>query len=115
MNRKTANNQERRAYDRRWYADHPEYRARQTNLKATRRRNNAAWLREEKARQGCADCGDHDPVVLDFHHRDPSTKVFSLGAGGQWLTLGRKRLTEEMVKCDVLCANCHRRRHANRV
>lgn len=114
MNKKTASAESIRAYDRRWYADHPEYRARQIKLKTEHRRRNVEWLREDKARRGCADCGERDPVVLDFHHRDPSTKTFSFGETAQLLR-SRKRLAEEMAKCDVVCSNCHRRRHTNRV
>ena len=103
--------EEKRDYDRRWYAAHPEYRKRQIKLKSERRRCNRLWVNEEKARRGCANCSEHDPVVLDFHHRDPSVKTFTFGVTGN-LTLSRERISEEMDKCDVLCANCHRREHA---
>jgi hypothetical protein len=45
---------------------------------------------------------------FDFHHRDPSTKQFAIGSfTGAWETL-----LVEAEKCDLLCANCHRLRHA---
>jgi hypothetical protein len=51
----------------------------------------------------------HVPLwVLEFHHRDPATKEF--GVGGFNGSLGRLRT--EVDKCDLLCANCHRLRHA---
>lgn len=54
----------------------------------------------------CARCGGSFPVVvMDFHHRDPATKLFTVAAGN------RRKLTDviaEIAKCDVLCANCHR-------
>ncbi len=56
-------------------------------------------------------CGITDPIVLDFHHRDPSekkTNVARFGRGGWSL----KRIDEEIAKCEVVCANCHRRLHA---
>ena len=58
----------------------------------------------------CVDCGERDPVVLEFDHlRD---KSFSIGFG---LTQRRwQRILEEIDKCEVVCANCHRRRTARR-
>lgn len=58
---------------------------------------------------GCADCGEKDQIVLQFHHRDPSTKVTNIGqAHGR---MAMPKLLEELAKCDVVCANCHLRRH----
>lgn len=58
----------------------------------------------------CEKCGYSDNVSsLDFHHRDPTTKRFEIGA--------RSKLTEsvkaELDKCSVLCANCHMKEHHN--
>jgi hypothetical protein len=58
----------------------------------------------------CVDCGESDPVVLEFDHDDPSTKLFTIGS-----TVGdvsQKTLFEEISKCSVRCANCHRRKTA---
>jgi hypothetical protein len=48
---------------------------------------------EYKKTLRCADCGQSHPATLDFHHLDPAK--------------------EEIAKCVVLCANCHRIRHWN--
>ena len=42
--------------------------------------------------------------VFDFHHRDPSTKIDWTGIR-RW---GWQRIQQEIDKCDLLCANCHR-------
>jgi 5-methylcytosine-specific restriction endonuclease McrA len=58
----------------------------------------------------CVDCGEDDPVVLEFDHlRD---KKFSISEGLQ----GRRwqDVLDEIAKCEVVCANCHRRRTAKR-
>lgn len=56
----------------------------------------------------CGDCGEPDPVVLDFDHRDASLKSFTIGdAVRDKISLAR--IKEEIAKCDVRCANCHRR------
>jgi hypothetical protein len=46
--------------------------------------------------------------VLDFHHRDPSQKLFQVCQSA----VGRRTeaILAEMAKCTVLCANCHRRK-----
>jgi hypothetical protein len=56
----------------------------------------------------CQSCGEADPRVLEFHHREPSRKdmdITHMLSGGYSL----RRLQAEIAKCDVLCANCHRK------
>jgi len=56
----------------------------------------------------CIQCGESDPRVLEFHHRDSVQKerdVSRMVADG--LSTGRLQL--EMDKCDVLCGNCHKK------
>ena len=58
----------------------------------------------------CVDCRERDPVVLEFDHlRD---KCFCIGEGlshRNW-----QSILDEIAKCEVVCANCHRRRTARR-
>lgn len=71
-----------------------------------------AYVTEAK-RKPCFDCGgEFPPVVMDFDHRPGETKSFGIGAlaGKKALEL----LAEEIAKCDVVCANCHRIRTATR-
>ena len=61
-------------------------------------------------RHPCIDCGEVDLIVLEFDHRDPSTKrmaVSSLLRYSSWTLI-----EAEIAKCDVRCANCHRRKTA---
>ncbi|MBV8692451.1 MAG: hypothetical protein JO367_04845 [Actinobacteria bacterium] len=60
----------------------------------------------------CVDCGEADPVVLDFDHVR-GNKVANVSA----LVFGLKKwqtVLDEIDKCEVVCANCHRRRTARR-
>lgn len=57
----------------------------------------------------CVDCGEDDPVVLDFDHKDGSLKTNHVSA---MVNYGWKTIKKEMDKCDVRCSNCHRRRTA---
>ena len=60
----------------------------------------------------CADCGETDPVVLEFDHLDSRAKSFNIGVVLHYRTWDA--ILEEMKKCEVVCANCHRRRTARR-
>jgi hypothetical protein len=60
----------------------------------------------------CLDCGISYPnepyVIFDFHHRDPSHKDVD------WSKLklrSEDKILKELDKCDLLCSNCHRKRH----
>jgi hypothetical protein len=60
-----------------------------------------------KLEVGCARCGfDEDPAALDFDHvRGVKTaNIATLAGTSRSLTL----LLDEVEKCQVLCANCHR-------
>jgi hypothetical protein len=60
----------------------------------------------------CVKCGYNDnPIALQFHHKDPDTKEFSIGgrANKSW-----EVLKEEALKCELLCANCHTIEHSDR-
>jgi len=72
---------------------------------------NRAYVIEYLSSHPCVDCGESDPVVLDFDHVDRSTKedeVSNLMRRGYALD----RLKHEMARCLVRCARCHRRRTA---
>ena len=58
----------------------------------------------------CQRCkGIFHPSVYDFHHRDSSEKEgnFTAFRDAKW-----GALIEELNKCDLLCANCHRLTHS---
>ena len=60
-----------------------------------------------KLEQGCVKCGyNAHAAALDFNHIDPSTKSFNIGCKTSSLSLDK--LLEEVAKCEVMCANCHR-------
>ncbi|MEO6204554.1 MAG: hypothetical protein ABIO67_04120 [Mycobacteriales bacterium] len=77
------------------------------------REANRRRLAELLASASCLDCGEDDLRVLDFDHRPDSSKrddVATLAAMGlSWAVI-----EAEIEKCDVRCANCHRRRTCER-
>lgn len=75
------------------------------NQEATRKR--LYFMRQVKD-VPCMDCNERYPhYVMDFDHRDPAVK---LGNVSRMARISWKKLKEEITKCDVVCANCHRER-----
>jgi len=68
------------------------------------------WLLEYKKEHGCVKCKTNDYRVLEFHHLDGKEKDFSI-AFARDNNLGILRIKEEIKKCIILCANCHRITH----
>ena len=58
----------------------------------------------------CTDCGETDALVLEFDHlRDKCFDIGTAFACRRWATV-----LAEIEKCEVVCANCHRRRTVTR-
>ena len=58
----------------------------------------------------CLHCGETNPIVLDYHHRDRGSKLFSIAGACSSRYNSRisiEQLKAEIDKCDILCANCH--------
>lgn len=73
-----------------------------------KRRRRQEW-QEYKSSLSCTKCGFSHVAALDFHHEDPSEKEYDVNrliSNGQF-----KKAEEELKKCIVLCANCHRIHH----
>lgn len=57
----------------------------------------------------CADCGGRFPsCAMDFDHRNPEEKQYTVSR--MVGRAGLPRIVAEVVKCDIVCANCHRDR-----
>lgn len=54
----------------------------------------------------CADCGEQNPVVLEFDHigTDKFLGVSQMVSSNY----GVEKIKQEIAKCQVVCANCHR-------
>lgn len=83
------------------------------NVKAFKERQ-LEYIRSQKNKP-CVDCKVSYPFyVMDFDHRDGESKSFNVGDMHR-LSASKKRIDEEIAKCDLVCANCHRIRTYNRV
>jgi len=64
---------------------------------------------EIKLGNPCVKCGESDPRVLDFDHinsQEKSHNVANMVKSGHSV----KSIMKEVEKCQILCANCHRRK-----
>ena len=88
---------------RHYYRHKPAYLARNK----VKKREIRDFLQKYKEFHGCMDCKVKFPYyVLDLDHRDPHQKRFAPNRLS--LNLSWDQMTEEIAKCDVVCANCHR-------
>ena len=59
--------------------------------------------------KSCIDCGESDPIVLDFDHKKPASKFKSvsrmLSGHYSW-----ESVKKEIDKCNIRCSNCHKRK-----
>ena len=101
----------RAAYHRAHYvANRQRYIAAATRRKETLMAERTAFLVEFFRAHPCIDCGETDLIVLEFDHI--GHKEFTIAAGirrRSW-----PAILGEIAKCEVVCANCHRRRTAVR-
>jgi hypothetical protein len=100
-----------RAKSREHYAANKvEYLVRTRRTKRLVRATRLQYLVHYLESHPCVDCGETDPLVLEFDHlRD---KEFDIGH--EFSSRPWHEVLAEIEKCDVRCANCHRRRTAER-
>lgn len=98
-------------YHRKHYAENRQkYIERAAARKRWMRDGNRERLLEFLSVKACADCGETDPVVLEFDHlRDKKFAISQALRFQSWTSI-----RHEIEKCEVVCANCHRRRTARR-
>lgn len=93
------------------YADRAEY-----LIKAVaKRRKRLKEMAVEYKGGKCQNCGYNQCLeALDFHHQD-TKKDKNFGIASKGYTRSWKKVYEELDKCLLLCANCHREFHAGKL
>jgi hypothetical protein len=97
-------------WSKRYYENQQHYRDSHSKSRNKLREEYARKVFEYLKNHSCIICGESDPIVLEFDHRDRNDKIESVSIlilNSSW-----KRIEMEIQKCDVLCANCHRRKTA---
>jgi 5-methylcytosine-specific restriction endonuclease McrA len=93
--------------DTRTYSDRKVY-----IIKAVVKRRKKVRLKAIEALGGkCMRCGYNKCMdALEFHHKNPTDKDFCISGKGYCRSW--EKVSKELEKCDLLCANCHRELHA---
>lgn len=112
----------RKGYNKRYRQDNPEYfksksktrrQDKKTLIREVERRDRQlrySLIKEIKESNPCTDCGEYyQYFVMDFDHRDPTTKLVGVATISKRLVRW-ERVLEEISKCDLVCARCHRLR-----
>ncbi len=68
------------------------------------------YIKEYKEKGKCKYCDESESICLDFNHRDPKEKKFTI-ANHSHGRIAFGTLLNEIKKCDLVCANCHRKLH----
>ncbi len=95
-----------REYIREHYRQNKDY-----YLKKARKRNKSVKLDngrkviEYLQQHPCVDCGETDPIYLEFDHvrGEKQMNISSMVPSCSW-----RRIQEEIVKCEIRCVKCHR-------
>jgi hypothetical protein len=96
-----------------YYANHELYNKRRLLRNKKYRLRNRSFVWQYLTKHPCLDCGERDPIVLEFDHVT-GRKVQEVSIMvGQAYPLAR--IEAEILKCEVRCANCHRRRTAKQL
>ena len=66
------------------------------------------WFRDLKKTLKCSRCPENYWACLDFHHLYDKDESVNKLVGRM---VSKNRVLEEIDKCVVLCANCHRKEH----
>lgn len=109
-----------RRYGRQYWCrecQHAYYAARSAHHMMLVARNSAAYYARNREcvdqyllEHPCIDCGETDLLVLEFDHvRDKVVAVSKMIP-----SYALEQLRAEIAKCEVRCANCHRRKTAER-
>jgi DNA-binding CsgD family transcriptional regulator len=73
------------------------------------------WLKEEKEKDPCTDCGRfYKYYVMHFDHLPEFEKLFNLAAFKEY-TGSLDIVKAERAKCDLVCGNCHAERTHRRL
>lgn len=83
------------------------------NIRDRRKRKELrGWYIDYKSHLKCSVCGENHPATLEFHHKDPATKILEIGTMVSSVPkFSKEKILDEINKCLVICSNCHKKLH----
>ena len=101
------NKEDQAAASKRHYeANKAKIKARSSRWSKKQRKKNREFIKEYKSNHPCVDCGETNPLVLDFDHVRGEKKRNISDMAHACCSINT--IIEEMEKCDIRCSNCHR-------
>jgi hypothetical protein len=91
----------------RWYENNKE-----EHIKSVAKNRKAAiktaqqYVWDYLSTRSCVDCGESNPVVLEFDHVRGRKKMSVSNLAKEGYSI--KTIQKEIEKCEIRCANCHR-------
>lgn len=103
--------EKKREASRRHYAKHrAKVIAKTTENNRIVRNKKRVFVNEYLKAHPCVDCGEANTIVLEFDHVGVAgSKEFNISDAVRF-GYGMKRIKNEIAKCEVRCANCHRKK-----
>jgi hypothetical protein len=86
--------------------------ARSKKRNISQRKNNRAFVDRVKSFASCMDCGESNPIVLDFDHvrGEKVSNVSDMASSSYCIST----IKDEIRKCNIRCSNCHRKKTHSR-
>jgi hypothetical protein len=101
-----------KAYNREHYKRHKGKYIQDASVRKKQMQQRILTFLLDYTKEGCVECGEKDFRCLEFDHRNRETKQFAISkALSECYSI--QRIQEELLKCDVVCANCHKKRTAD--
>ena len=98
---KTCQHEYNKEHNKKNYDKYRKYQKKSTKISYHR---GQTFMNKHRALCGCQKCGEKRYWIIDYHHKDPSEKDFSVP---YYKTAKLEKLKLEIKKCIPLCRNCH--------
>lgn len=106
----------KRAYDREYHKTRSkEVLDRKWENQRKLRRRNAQFVWDYLLEHPCIECGNSNPIVLEFDHRNGKKSEKYCISNLVRYGFSLENIKAEIKKCDVMCANCHKIRTAKQL
>jgi hypothetical protein len=90
-----------------WYYANRQHHIQNVGINSKAYRDEARqYILEYLQEHPCVNCGESDPVVLEFHHVGEKEAEIAVMVGRGW---SLEKIKAEVEKCVVLCGNCHKK------